>query len=972
MAGLWLGRRVAPLVLALGIVSFGLAPAAQAQQSNDLTAIKTQIFQLNNAGRFADALAVGEQALAASVRRFGAENPAAADLHLLIAIQLQSMGQVAKAEPHYRTGLKIKERTGPNDPDLGMFVGGLGLLLYAQGRYDEAEPYLRRQVQIFEKARPGDDSQVAAALYLLGSIYSALSRMDEAVSLLSRSVAMFDRLYPDGHGQTAIALHNLAVAYQLKRDYLKAAELTQREIQMLEKFMPPGNPSFPRANNNLGFLYQQAGQLDLSATYYQKALDQLRVIFPEGHPDVAAALINFATLLDAQGRSAEAVQRYNEALAIHRKWLPADHPQLAYGFREIAFHWFLQQNWREAVNALRNANAISVARSNRRSAFTQPASGEVENSAVAFKNFVKAAYRLDAKSPAIQSEAFQIAQHAANSPAAQTLAQMAARNAKGDQRLANLARERQDLIADWQAHDQALVAALSKPVQERNETELAALRTQIAAIDGRITAINGTLATDFPDYAALSNPQPLAIKDVQTLLAPNEALVMFLDTPVTGPTPEEAFLWAITKTSARWVRLGIGGTALTREVTALRCGLDYEGAWADPARCRGLLEADYTEQDSRAGKPLPFDAQRAYALYKSLFGEVEDIIKGKELLVVPAGALTQLPMHVLVTSEPAPTSGNDSDYRKVQWLARSHAVTVLPAVSSLKALRQNAKSTAAKKPFLGVGNPLLTGPGPGYERLRRAAVRNQSCSTIASAATVVAQSRSGATRSGAGLKPVASQAGIADVAAIKLASPLPETAEELCAVARAIGADDSDVLLGSRASETEIKKLSEPGALRNYRILHFATHGALAGEIAGSSEPGLVLTPPDVGTQADDGYLSASEVADLKLDADWVILSACNTAAGGAEGAEALSGLARAFFYAGARALLVSHWYVDSKSTVALVKGAFSEIKTDPRVGRAEAVRRSIVNLIDNGKPAEAYPANWAPFVVVGEGAAVR
>ena len=129
-----------------------------------------------------------------------------------------------------------------------------------------------------------------------------------------------------------------------------------------------------------------------------------------------------------------------------------------------------------------------------------------------------------------------------------------------------------------------------------------------------------------------------------------------------------------------------------------------------------------------------------------------------------------------------------------------------------------------------------------------------------------------------------------------------------------------------------------------------------------------MLTPPDTGSEVDDGYLSASEIAGLKLDANWVILSACNTAAGGAQGAEALSGLARAFFYAGARALLVSHWYVDSAATVALIKGAFAELKADPKRGRAEALRRSMLALIDAGAP----PAKWAPFVVVGEGAAAR
>jgi hypothetical protein len=164
-------------------------------------------------------------------------------------------------------------------------------------------------------------------------------------------------------------------------------------------------------------------------------------------------------------------------------------------------------------------------------------------------------------------------------------------------------------------------------------------------------------------------------------------------------------------------------------------------------------------------------------------------------------------------------------------------------------------------------------------------------------------------------------------------------------------------------------RLSEAGELSRYRLLHIATHGAVAGQFGDGSEPGLLLTPPKTSTETDDGYLSASEVAALKLDADWVILSACNTAAGGAPGSEALSGLARAFFYAGARSLLVSHWAVDSASTVKLITKALAVMSADKSVGRAEALRRSMLAMIESGNSKEANPAYWAPFVVVGEGA---
>jgi CHAT domain-containing protein len=146
----------------------------------------------------------------------------------------------------------------------------------------------------------------------------------------------------------------------------------------------------------------------------------------------------------------------------------------------------------------------------------------------------------------------------------------------------------------------------------------------------------------------------------------------------------------------------------------------------------------------------------------------------------------------------------------------------------------------------------------------------------------------------------------------------------------------------------------------------------LAGEISNATEPGLLLTPPDKASEIDDGYLSASDIAGLKLDADWVILSACNTAAGDARGAESLSGLARAFFYAGARSLLVSHWEVASEPTVQLITNAVDEWKRDPKIGRTEALRRSMLSMIDKGKEYEAHPAFWAPFVLVGEGGAKR
>jgi CHAT domain-containing protein len=126
-----------------------------------------------------------------------------------------------------------------------------------------------------------------------------------------------------------------------------------------------------------------------------------------------------------------------------------------------------------------------------------------------------------------------------------------------------------------------------------------------------------------------------------------------------------------------------------------------------------------------------------------------------------------------------------------------------------------------------------------------------------------------------------------------------------------------------------------------------------------------MFTPPEKASEVDDGLLTASEVTQLELDADWVVMSACRTAAGEASESEALSGLARAFFYAGARALLVSHWAVDSDAAVGITTGAFEALASNPAIGKAEALRRSIVALQRRGG-VNLHPATWAPFSLVG------
>jgi CHAT domain-containing protein len=932
--------------------------------------------------------------------------------------------------------------------------------LYRAGKYGEAIPLAERYAAATAARSSENAPEYAAALNNLVVLLQHANRLAEAEHLMRRALVIVENSFGPEHPDVAIKLNNLAQLLKATNRLAEAEPLMRRVLAIYEKSFGPGHPNVALALNNLAQLLQATNRLTEAEPLMRRVLAIDKKSFGAEHPDVARDLNNLATLLAATSRLSEAEPLMRRALAIDEKSFGAEHPDVGIRLNNLATLLECQGRWLEAVALYRKAKPIMTGAHTGggpergglgKAILAQNASG--------LRADARALYRAGAGDFANRAEGFELAQWAMRNDAADALSAMALRFARGSQELAKLVREEQDLLGSSEGAYRSLDAAAGKADAKAAE----AARSAIADIEAMLAEKRAALRQAFPDYVELSNPKPLPLSDVQALLGEREALLLFLDLPRYGRVPEETIVFALTKKQARWTSIGQGSSALRERVTALRCGLDSSN-WrlGKETRevCKALLGIEGTED-----QVPPFDAAAAYALYRDLFSGIEDLIQNKQLLIVPSGALTQLPFEVLLTSlaekekygervkkagrlgaqleniasstgikitqvvageaaEKAGLKPNDiilsldgqafndtqrliaeiqshtpgaqvslhvlrdgseitlqatlaemekrewiprflgeNEGQKFAWLGERQAITILPSVGSLKALRA-AKASEAPEPFAGFGNPLLTG----LDGADKSAWAKQDCGKPAPPkrgriASIVAS--------------IASlfRGGAVDVEDLRRQPPLPETADELCAVARGLGAPEAGlgkaVYLGERATVSMVKALSKSGDLARARVVHFATHGLLAGETAmfakAKAEPALLLTPPAQASDEDNGLLTASEVAQLNLNADWVVMSACNTAGGSAEGAEALSGLARAFFYAGARALLVSHWAVDSEAAVSITTGAVNAMKANPKIGRAEALRSAEAALIARGGRF-AHPSVWAPFVLVGNG----
>lgn len=902
-------------------------------------------------GRYADAEPLYARALTVMERVAGSDHRDTLTAINDLAGNYARQGRYADSQRLYRRGLEASERVLGTDNMVTLAFGGnLATVYVREGRYAEAEPLYLRALAGNERALVNDHPDTLNSLQGLASLYQHQGRYAEAEALLVRALAGNERAGGNDHPDTLGSLSSLAQTYKMQGRNAEATPLFARVLDARERLLGREHPDTLESLSGLAANYEDLGRYADAEPLYKRAVAANEIVLGKEHPYTLTSVNNLAGNHARQGRYGDAELLFARVLEARERILGKEHPATLGAYSNLTAT--LLSDAKSASRAIGPARALLARIRARRSSTDTSEFANAQNMRETkrhvddFISFVELAWiaveRGTESRRAVQTEAFTALQDSIAGMAGKAMGQMAVRRAAEGQGagLGALVRQRQDLADLWgtNASQFGEAAAGTGPVALARRATLTHARQRI---EGEMDRIDARLRAQFPQYFALVRPEPIDVAATQSLLGLDEALLLAVQNDL------GTHVIAVSKTDMKWVR---------SEWTSERVAGAVKRLLWDVGADSGVSAEDAAKWEKEGGPGYPYDRKTAFALYQQIVAPVEAVLAGKrQVFVATGGVLTSLPFGILVTEPPQGADGDPQTLRNTKWFADAHALVAIPSVQSLQMLRNSATavragSTAADAGFAGYGDPTLDG-----EALFRGAKSGRGRST---------QSvfRPGLSRSGAA---------VANVDALRSLARLPGTATELEGMRVALSAPVSAVHLQQAATEAAIRSAD----LSNVQVLALATHGLMAGELAGAVEPGLVFTPPAQASDQDDGYLTASEVSAMKLNADWVILSACNTAAGdGSEGAPGLSGLARAFFYAGARNLLVSHWPVRDDVAARLTVDTIRRQEGDPKLSRAEAFQQAMRAIRseashDSATDTWAHPNAWAPFSLIGDGA---
>ena len=510
---------------------------------------------------------------------------------------------------------------------------------------------------------------------------------------------------------------------------------------------------------------------------------------------------------------------------------------------------------------------------------------------------------------------FRAAQIIRQSITARTVAGAAALLGQGDGAAAEAVRAWRDASERYANLKALQVLQLRDPLSQADQAR--ALAGEVAAAQEEVERLRARRDEIAPEYQSAISA-PVSLEELQAQLQEGEALVQVL-----AGAPR-SFLLIIDKDDVRFSPVAVTGDQIAVLVQLLRRGLT-----------------------AKAGRPAPvFPAPLAHQMFKLLFeAEKDRLLSYDRLVFATTGALQSLPLEVLLTDAPGPGWQGYAP-GALNWLGDAVSVSYVPSPRNLVDIRRGAGDSRGGRMVASFGD-FQAGVDP--DKVLRVSGLPQSCRRLAEAVDTI--------------------------------GGLPGTGAEAEAVARMFG-ESATLATGAGFTQEALSAGSESGDLADFRVLHFATHGILWPTPDCFTEPALTVSATD--DPNSDGLLSSSEIRQLTLDAQLVVLSACNTASGylvdasvsakgyrrgrGVSGAggESLSGLARAFFSAGARSVLATHWPVADAETTTLMVDFFRNLR-DEKMTLADALQDAQRRL--RRDPRSAHPVFWAPFVLIGDAA---
>lgn len=882
----------------------------------------------------------------------------------ITVIRLNPFALIARSYVSYYD----EEPNGISDQNSDILLNLTGLIdvLYRAGFFEETEKDVRNILATADQRDVPDDIVTAQVLLKLSRILIAEEKFSAAQAYLRRLLSI---PAADSESDGAIAFDARAQLVSALTGQHRNPEAASVAFDLLKEVQTRHNPVFLLAANLAVVNALLAEKKYEAATPYVKAADDAVTALKLPLEWHELTELTMASIFYQEGRFAEAE-------VIQKKWIQTDErdagvvngrlPDAFFGdiaaakaanggfnaaalagdeafvayaanLRSLAATLLAEQRYAESIKLLEralqiNRRQIEMGIHGEREFHTGTAQENQSDASGILAEALWGQAKTSSSSNANNDEAaaFTAAQTATDNPAAVALARSGAQTVGASKGLAGKLESRDELrqkLKDLNQQDIAIVAGGSGGYENH-----LALKNQIDKISGEFRAVDDDLHKEFPTYWDLVSPAPTSLAKLHDvrLLHQDEALIFFLITP----GREKGLVFAVSHDQAAWAQVGFSGDELAARVNRLREEIDPAGY-----RLRGFQLTDATGAPARG-----FERQAAYDLYQGLLGEVsiQAVLSGKSVLIfVPSGPLTSLPPGLLVTSPPTGGIAGDTDpqvLRTTPWLLRSKAIAVLPSVSSLRTLRQLLPpvATTVQDRLLAFADPDFGGSaGPGAQGAQ------------------IPRGLEGYFRDKA-----------PDLDALRELPALPGTRMEAEALRAALQAGPSSVLTGASASKAELMARNVDGRLMKVGVLEFATHALVSGDLSGLGEPALVLA---AGPKPEDTLLLASEAATLKMGSEWVLLSACNTASPGSPDAQGLSGLSRAFFYAGSHALLVSHWRVRDDIAAKLVPAILIREDSDHSLGHAEAVRRASLAVLDDPNLNATSPAAWAPFTLVGE-----